>query len=65
VRNIVGCLVHIGVGRAQPDWIDELLAHKDRTKAAPTFMPDGLYLSYIRYPLNFALPASGRAIWPE
>jgi tRNA pseudouridine38-40 synthase len=64
VRNIVGCLVHIGVGHAQPDWIDELLAHRDRTRAAPTFMPDGLYLSYIRYPLDFSLPDCGRHIWP-
>jgi tRNA pseudouridine38-40 synthase len=65
VRNIVGCLVHIGVGNAEPAWIDELLAHKDRTKAAPTFMADGLYLSYIRYPLRFELPDCGRSVWPE
>ena len=65
VRNIMGCLVHIGAGQAAPDWMDELLAHKDRTRAAPTFMPDGLYLSYIRYPSRFDLPDSGRPAWPE
>lgn len=64
VRNIVGCLVHIGVGNAEPEWITELLEHKDRTLAAPTFMPDGLYLSHIRYPLRFDLPGSGRDTWP-
>jgi tRNA pseudouridine38-40 synthase len=64
VRNIVGCLVHIGAGQAGPEWMDELLAYKDRTRAAPTFMPDGLYLSYIRYPSRFDLPDSGRATWP-
>jgi tRNA pseudouridine38-40 synthase len=64
VRNIMGCLVHIGAGQAAPDWMDELLAHKDRTRAAPTFMPDGLYLSYIRYPSRFELPDSGRDTWP-
>lgn len=64
VRNIVGCLVHVGVGNAGPDWIAELLAHKDRTRAAPTFMPDGLYLSYIRYPSRFELPDTGRNPWP-
>lgn len=64
VRNIVGCLVHIGVGNAEPEWIAELLEHKDRTLAAPTFMPDGLYLSHIRYPLRFDLPDSGRDTWP-
>ncbi|NWG38894.1 MAG: tRNA pseudouridine(38-40) synthase TruA [Hydrogenophilaceae bacterium] len=64
VRNIVGCLVHIGVGNAKPEWISELLAHKDRTRAAPTFMPDGLYLSHIRYPSRFGLPDCGRDTWP-
>lgn len=64
VRNIVGCLVHIGAGQAGPEWMDELLTHKDRTRAAPTFMPDGLYLSHIRYPLRFDLPDSGRDPWP-
>lgn len=65
VRNIVGCLVHIGAGQAGPEWMDELLAHRDRTRAAPTFMPDGLYLSHIRYPSRFGLPDSGRSTWPE
>ncbi len=64
VRNIMGCLVHIGAGQASPGWIDELLAHKDRTRAAPTFMADGLYLSHIRYPSRFELPESGRNPWP-
>ncbi|MEW6132469.1 MAG: tRNA pseudouridine(38-40) synthase TruA [Pseudomonadota bacterium] len=64
VRNIMGCLVHIGAGEAAPAWIDELLAHKDRTRAAPTFMPDGLYLTYIRYASHFGLPESGRNSWP-
>jgi tRNA pseudouridine38-40 synthase len=65
VRNIVGCLVHVGVGNAEPEWMDELLVHRDRTRAAPTFMPDGLYLSHIRYPSRFALPDCGRIPWPE
>lgn len=65
VRNIVGCLVHIGAGQAAPEWMDELLTHRDRTRAAPTFMPDGLYLSYIRYPSRFDLPETGRSTWPE
>lgn len=64
VRNIVGSLVHIGAGSAAPEWMDELLTHKDRTRAAPTFMPDGLYLSHIRYPSRFDLPESGRDTWP-
>ncbi len=64
VRNIVGCLVHVGVGNAPPEWLAELLEHKDRTRAAPTFMPDGLYLSHIRYASRFELPDAGRNPWP-
>ena len=64
VRNIVAVLVHIGAGGAGPEWVAELLSHKDRTRAAPTFMADGLYLSYIRYPSRFELPSSGRSTWP-
>ena len=65
VRNIMGCLVHIGAGGAKAEWVSELLTHKDRTRAAPTFMPDGLYLSHIRYPSRFDLPDIGRAPWAE
>ncbi|MGA7179965.1 MAG: tRNA pseudouridine(38-40) synthase TruA [Thiobacillaceae bacterium] len=64
VRNIVGCLVRVGSGGAEPGWINELLTHRDRTQAAPTFMADGLYLTYIRYPSHFELPSSGRSAWP-
>lgn len=65
VRNMVGCLVHIGVGNAVPAWLEEVLARRDRTRAAPTFMPDGLYLSHIRYPARFGLPDTCRLAWPE
>lgn len=58
VRNVVGALVYVGAGRQEPGWIAELLAAKDRTKAAPTFMPDGLYLAAIEYDSAFALPAA-------
>ncbi|HYP69149.1 MAG TPA: tRNA pseudouridine(38-40) synthase TruA [Thiobacillaceae bacterium] len=64
VRNMVGALVHIGAGGADPEWMNELLNDKDRTRAAPTFMADGLYLSHIRYPAQFDLPSSGRLTWP-
>jgi tRNA pseudouridine38-40 synthase len=35
----------------------EVLAARDRKAAAPTFMPDGLYLAEVGYPENFAVPA--------
>lgn len=56
VRNIVGSLVYVGKGAHPPEWIGELLAARDRTLAAPTFSPNGLYLAGVRYPLQWDLP---------
>lgn len=56
VRNIVGSLIFVGTGRREPEWIAELLLAKDRSKAAPTFMPDGLYLAHIDYDEVWQLP---------
>src|SRR5689334_13873353 len=58
VRNIVGALVYVGNGRHPPAWIAELLAGRDRTRAAPTFAPDGLYLTGIDYPPRWNLPST-------
>jgi tRNA pseudouridine38-40 synthase len=44
VRNLVGSLIYVGLGRNEPDWMAEVLAARSRDAAAPTFMPDGLYL---------------------
>ncbi|HSN19883.1 MAG TPA: tRNA pseudouridine(38-40) synthase TruA [Usitatibacter sp.] len=57
VRNIVGALVYVGAGREAPGWIGELLAARDRTRSAPTFMPDGLYLAAVEYDPALGLPA--------
>jgi tRNA pseudouridine38-40 synthase len=35
-----------------------LLAARDRTRAAPTFAPDGLYLTGIDYPPRWNLPST-------
>lgn len=56
VRNIVGCLVYVGKGKYAPDWIHTVLESRDRKIAAPTFMPDGLYLQKIRYDTHWGLP---------
>jgi len=56
VRNIVGCLVYVGKGKHPPEWLGEILAGCDRTRAAPTFMPDGLYLRRIDYASHWGLP---------
>lgn len=56
VRNLVGSLVYIGAGKHPVGWMAELLETRDRRNAAPTFAPDGLYLSGIDYDARFGLP---------
>jgi len=57
IRNIVGCLVYVGKGKHPPAWIPELIAARDRRRAAPTFSADGLYLFKVRYDSRWNLPA--------
>lgn len=56
VRNIVGSLVYVGKGKYPPEWITELLECRNRTRAAPTFSPHGLYLAGITYDHKWNLP---------
>jgi len=56
VRNIIGSLLYVGKGKHAPRWIGEVLASKDRSKAAPTFGPEGLYLEAIEYAPKWGLP---------
>jgi tRNA pseudouridine38-40 synthase len=60
VRNIVGCLVYVGKGKQPPEWIAELMEKRDRRLAAPTFPPDGLYLTEVRYDPRWNLPGFPR-----
>ncbi|MBS1189452.1 MAG: tRNA pseudouridine synthase [Rhodocyclaceae bacterium] len=59
VRNLVGSLVYIGKGAQPANWMDELLAAKDRKLAAPTFSPDGLYFGGPIYEPHWGLPQPG------
>lgn len=61
VRNLMGALLYVGQGRQEAEWIDELLAQRDRKRAAPTFAPDGLYLAQVQYPEGFQLPIADPA----
>ncbi|MFN7276193.1 MAG: tRNA pseudouridine(38-40) synthase TruA [Betaproteobacteria bacterium] len=56
VRNLVGSLVYVGAARKPTHWLSELLAGRDRRWAAPTFAPDGLYLTAVAYPAELSLP---------
>lgn len=65
VRNMVGALVWIGLGRRPPEWLAELLASQDRRLGAATFAPDGLYLVDVRYDAEWNLPAfANRVLLP-
>lgn len=57
VRNIIGTLVQVGRGRQPPEWVGEVLASRDRSRCAPTFAPDGLYLEAVEYDSGFGLPS--------
>ena len=60
VRNIIGTLVYVGRGKRPPGWAGELLASRDRARAAPTFAAEGLYLERVEYPLRWDLPSATR-----
>ncbi len=49
VRNIVGALVYVGKGAHPPEWVGELMAGRDRARAAPTFEACGLYFAGVDY----------------
>ena len=65
IRNLVGALVHIGKGGADPDLMAVWLAQKDRTLAPPTFMPDGLYLTGVDYDVDLGLPGAGQSAYAQ
>lgn len=60
VRNMVGALVHVGLSREPVESIASLLASRDRTRAAPTFSPAGLYLTGVEYDAHWNIPATPR-----
>jgi tRNA pseudouridine38-40 synthase len=46
----------VGKGKYSPDWMAEVLNSRERSLAAPTFAPDGLYLRHIKYEAKWGLP---------
>jgi len=56
VRNIVGCLIYVGKGKYPPHWMKQVVDSRQRSLAAPTFSPDGLYLRHISYDAKWGLP---------
>jgi len=56
VRNIMGCLLAVGGGRRDPAWVAEVLAARNRQRAAPTFAAAGLYFLGPYYDAQWAIP---------
>jgi len=57
VRNIVGSLLEVGVGRREPAWVGRVLAACDRTVAGPTAPASGLCFVGPLYPAHWGLPS--------
>lgn len=67
VRNLVGALVQVGVGRWTADDLSALLAARDRRLGPPTFGAEGLYLMAVDYDDAWGLPkpAAAHSLMPE
>lgn len=50
VRAIIGTLIEIGRGRNAPEFMAEVIASMDRSRAGMTAPPNGLYLVHVEYP---------------
>lgn len=50
VRNMVGTLWEVGLGKQAPVWTKHVLASLDRKRAGATAPPEGLYLWRVLYP---------------
>lgn len=49
VRNIVGTLVEVGLGKISPEDVKDILDSKDRTRASATAPAHGLFLQSVNY----------------
>jgi tRNA pseudouridine38-40 synthase len=62
VRNIVGLLLTIGLGRARPERAREQLESRRRSEGEATAAALGLYFWRVGYPAAFALPEEDSAM---
>ncbi|MGQ0618603.1 MAG: tRNA pseudouridine(38-40) synthase TruA [Panacagrimonas sp.] len=58
VRNISGTLIDVGSGKQPENWIAEVLASRDRTRAGCNAPACGLYFVAVDYPAEFNIPSA-------
>lgn len=56
IRNLMGALIAVGSGERDGAWLAAVLAGRDRSLAAATFSPDGLYFLGPYYDAGHAIP---------
>jgi len=64
VRIVVGVLMAVGRGDRSAEWVDRVLASRDRRCAGATAPAGGLYFVGPRYPAGFQVPSAGAPLWP-
>jgi tRNA pseudouridine38-40 synthase len=64
IRNIMGTLVKVGKGDADPCWVAELLEQRDRRLSGMTAPAHGLYFVDVVYPEDYGLPTSAAPVLP-
>ena len=60
VRNIIGVLLEVGCGDKPLEWVGQLLAMKDRSRAGKMAPACGLYLVSVLYPDQYYLPVEAQ-----
>ncbi len=65
VRNIVGSLVRIGCRQRPPEWLEEVLKIRDRSRAGFTAQAEGLYFVGAAYDRKFGLPVGQPVAFPR
>ena len=60
MRNMVGTLLEVGLGKLSAEDVKDILAARDRRRAGPTAPPHGLYLAGVEYPQSKQSTSPGR-----
>ena len=63
VRNIAGVLIAVGEGKRDPQWSRQVLEGRDRSLGGVTASPNGLCLTAVEYPAEFAVPVPVGALF--